>query len=49
MKRVTWPKAKEMSQYTGQVFIFIIFLALLFFVFDLVIGLGLDGLRNLLT
>lgn len=49
MKRVTWPKAKEMSEYAAQVFTFVIFLSLLFFVFDLVIEFGLEGLRNLLT
>jgi len=49
MKRVTWPKAKEMTEYAAQVFAFVIFLSLLFYVFDMVIELGLEGLRNLLA
>lgn len=49
MKKVSWPKAKEMSEYSAQVFVFIIFFALLFFVYDFIIGLGFDRLTNLFS
>lgn len=49
MKRVSWPKAKQMSEYSAQVFAFIIFFALLFFAFDFVIGFGFDRLTNLFS
>lgn len=35
MKKVHWPKGKEMKEYSKQVFTFIIFFSLLFFALDL--------------
>lgn len=49
MKKVHWPKSKEMSGFSVQVFSFIIFFGLLFFFFDYIVAIGLRGLTNLLS
>lgn len=48
LKKVHWPTGKQMSKYSAQVFSFVIFFGVLFLLFDIVVELGLDGLRNLL-
>lgn len=49
MKKVHWPTPKQMAGFSAQVFTFIIFFSVLFLVFDLLIGSGLDSLGNLLS
>jgi preprotein translocase SecE subunit len=49
MKKVHWPTGKQMSQYSAQVFSFVIFFSLLFLAFDFLVGNGLAGLERLLS
>ena len=49
VKKITWPDQAQLKSSTGMIVVFMLVMALIIFVMDRVVGLGLDLISSLFT